>query len=184
MNIKSVFTGIGGVVTVLALGVLLGSTVFSHKPGAVIRPPAVVIHDTVTQTQFTHDTVTLTKTIIAQHVDTIWLSKITVTKPETVTVVPELYGLTALKVGVFAGDTTYAVGFHVKPDSTAYTMNGWEQQWITPGPLHGFLVYGNGSLRVAFDAKGFPQACTFWDDRKHELYGAAGITLLRALLGK
>lgn len=183
MNIKSIFTGIGGVVVTLALGVLLGTTVFRPKSQPVVTPPAVILHDTVTVTKFKFDSLALAKAIAALKPDTVWVTREIVAPPETVSVFPPLNALTMLHAGEQLGDTGYAQGFEEHPLSGGkYSFHKWQTQWVTPGPL-GSVIMDSAGLRLHFYAEP-PPPCTFMDNRKHELFGAAGITIIRALLGK
>lgn len=169
-----------GMIAVIVIALAGGFAIGHHKPPVVIHPPAVIIHDTVKSI----DTVSLTKTIYKTvKPDTVWLTHETVSQPETISVVPNVAGLTKLKLGEQVGDTGFAYGFHSVPlGNGKYAFNGWHGQWVTPGPLATLLVDSSGVKVGFFDP--VPPPCSIGDKAKWAGFGAGGITLLRAILGK
>lgn len=163
-----------GVIVVLLMFVI-------HNPKPIsITPPVKILHDTVEVL----DTVYLKK-VVTKPVkpDTVWVTKEIVSKPETVTVVPPLVGLQGFMNPSTVGDTGVAFGFGVRPlQDGHYGIEHWETQWVSPGPLASLLLDSTG-VKLGFYPQPLPP-CSFWDNRKHEVYGAGIALLLKALLGK
>lgn len=146
------------------------SLALRSKPIPPITPPAVVIHDTVKSI----DTLRIRQTIEHQaKPDTVWLERVTVQVPETVTVVPAISGVTGLLTSNIPGDTMFVMGIHVRPlGAEHYTLQPFTAVWLQPGPLHGLLVDSTGAIRAAFYPSP-PRPCQF--GCKAKLVGEGGI---------
>ena len=119
-----------------------GFLLATRRAPVVLTPPARIIHDTVARL----DTVVLRKYVAAAvKPDTVWLTRETVTPPETVTVVPALIGLEGIRQPQEPGDTGVAYGFRVRPLLDGhYTLNNWRGTWESPGPLASIALDSDG----------------------------------------
>jgi len=159
---------------IAAVGILIA--VWSHSgPTEPQIPRIVTVHDTVKAidtlwiTKLKHDTV--------QKVNII--EKVTVTKPETLYKFIPISGLTALHVPNKWGDSTLAYGFRGAPLDSGYTLNYWQYQYWTPGPLRSLTVGPSGAVVTDFYKP--PPTCDL--KCKGKIAGvSAGITLLIKLL--
>lgn len=143
-------------IVLLVGAIVLGATLFPRT--RTVDHPVVIrtVHDTVQRI----DTVELVRRIQALKPDTVFLERQTVTPPETITVVPPLTGITLLQVGKNVGDTTWAVGYYVRPlGAGRYAMHSFSSDFYTAGPLAGMQLFGD-TLKAAFYPA--PKApCTF-----------------------
>lgn len=166
-----------------------GLGVLVSRPGPEPEPPARpahVIHIPVDRQVMTFDSAALRAAIAKLHPDTVWLTKTEyLAKPETLTVIPPITGISGILIGKHIGDTTQIAGFHIEPDTLqagAYTFSPWINSYVTPGPFAGAVVDEN-SIRVGWYAP--PPIC--WDLKQKAKFGgevAAGVELVRALLGR
>ena len=162
---------------ILAAG-LAGRLLFPRT--VEVASPVVIhaIHDTVEKL----DTVRITKLVQSVKVDTAWLERETVAKPETVTVVPDMRGVTAIFIPKHVGDTSRVLGFEVRPLGAGhYTMNEWTSAFYTPGPFAALKVNADRTVSVAW-YKPAPPPCTFWCKASAFGVGAAVGILTDAVL--
>lgn len=126
------------------------------KRELVASPPRIETHyDTVTARQL--DTLwrwreKLVRDARAEHErDSLrtLLERSTTSVPETVFVVTDLDGITALAVGANVGDSTLVAGFSLARLDTGYAFRRWQDQFYTTGPLKSLVL--DGSMpRVTF----------------------------------
>lgn len=174
MNVKTLAT-----IGLIVVGAFVLRDIF---PKTVEIDHPVVIH-TVHDTVKSIDTVTLVKRIAELRPDTVYLERQTVSKPETVTVVPALTGLTRLLAGEKPGDTTTAFGFAVEPlGAEHYAIHDWASSFYSTGPLAALKLDGD-TLRAAFYPPPKP-GCQFGCKVKLLGEGSALGALLALILAK
>lgn len=120
----------------LVLGGFIARVLFPKTIERVAAPRIVTQYDTVERL----DTTWLKKEVETIRWDTIYTERVVTAKPETVYVAElrPVSGVRFLSVGKKAGDSTTAVGFTVRPDtsdSTKVLVSMWQTRWWTPGPL-------------------------------------------------
>jgi len=160
----------------VAIGVGLGYSLL--KPRTILTPPRIVTQydtvkaiDTAWVTKLKHDTVYQTNIV----------ERVTHAKPETVFVLPQTNGVSAVSVPEKYGDSTLVGGFSISRADSGYAITRWQYQYWTPGPLKSLALTPNGTPAVDFYAP--PPTC---DTKCKAKWGGMiwlGIELARTLLG-
>lgn len=102
-----------------------------------IVPRIRTVHDTVLQL----DTAWVERVREVLRVDTINLTEVvTLTVPETVTVVPRIACATSLDVPPAWGDSMMVGGLRIEPGDSSYILTKWQAQYFSTGPLRSMLV--------------------------------------------
>lgn len=157
------------------------------KRELVASPPRIETH---------YDTVT------ARQLDTLWrwraklvrdaraeyardslrtlLERLTTSVPETVRVVTDLDGVTALAVGEYVGDSTLVAGFSLARLDTGYAFRRWQAQFYTTGPLKSLVLDGT-TPRVTFSPPPDPPCRVGCKLRHFAIGAAAGAAIWEAL---
>jgi hypothetical protein len=150
---------------VLVVGAaIIGRTLFPVTKTVVAPPVIVTVRDTVKSV----DTLFIRRI----KTDTLWLTRVSVTPPETVKVAPPLTGLVLLSVGEHVGDSTIAQGFNLAPIDTGYTVHLWRATWWTPGPLRAIRIVGQTPQAAFWSAPEVVKPCKFFCKVSH--YVVAG----------
>lgn len=153
-------------IIVLAIAGAIGLRELFPKQIRIPSPPRIVtqydtlrVLDTAWMVKLRHDTVKINV-----------VERVTVTVPETVRVVPDLTGLTALQIAPKVGDSSLAAGFTVAHDSSGYLLNRWQTQLYTLGPLKSLTVRAGGMIGAQFYDPPKP-SCGFFCTLKHYAVG-------------
>lgn len=157
------------IATVVGLALGLGLMFRSLFPKTVVGMPRIVTQYDTVRTLDTAWVTRIRKDTIRVNV----LERITVAVPETVLVIPETRGFTALSVGRKVGDSTLVAGFTLSPLDTGYTRRDWLLTYYTTGPLKSLALNPpEGTFAVNFYDPPKP-SCGAWCKIGHYALGAA-----------
>jgi hypothetical protein len=176
MNLKNIL--LGGLALALTISVLT-------RPGRQqVIPTIVTRYDTVSMTEFVHDTQWVTK---LKH-DTVYkvniVEKVITTPPETLRVFYTTSGVTALRVGEKFGDTTKVLSFTLAPKDSSpprFLLTRYQYNYFTPGPLASLALSPEGKPVVGFYDP--PPVCNLSCRAKYTGAGAAIAIIAHYIFG-